>query len=145
MNKPQDEETHADELRAWAKGMHAIEAATELLIRGGYAQDWRPWVREDAPRGGHWIAFENISESIGGLSGGQQRFLRIAASLGADVPIILADEISGIDRKHLVLVLSAISHAHGSHVSGRAVGMIDGTPQIVGTDALAPWPSSTTD
>ncbi len=25
--------THADDLRAWARGMYTIEAATELLIR----------------------------------------------------------------------------------------------------------------
>lgn len=53
--------THEDELRAWAKGMYAIEAATELLLRafgGSLAQPGNPWICTDAERGNSWINFE---------------------------------------------------------------------------------------
>jgi len=94
---------HEDALRAWAKGLLPLEAATELLIRGGYAGETRPWVQYDEFLERPWIDFASIPELIGGMSGGQQRFLRIAASLGADAPVILADELSGLDLPDEVL------------------------------------------
>ncbi|ALV47802.1 hypothetical protein MB46_19960 (plasmid) [Arthrobacter alpinus] len=39
--------THEERLRAWAKGLHALVAATELLIRaygGVVAKPGNPWV-----------------------------------------------------------------------------------------------------
>lgn len=136
-------DTHDDQLREWARGMNPLAAATELLIRTGYAQRDRPWVRYDDDRRRPWIDFQAIPELLGGLSGGQQRVLRIAASLGADVPIILADEISGIDRDVVVLVLAAIAHASGTHEPGRSIDFIDGQPRIVAVDALYTWPTTT--
>jgi ABC-type branched-subunit amino acid transport system ATPase component len=133
-----DDETPAAELRAWAAGRTDISAATELLIRGGYAQRWRPWVHADDGVG-HWIDFASLPELIGAMSGGQQRFLRIAASLGADVPIVLGDEVAGLDREHTRLVLAAVAHANGMHEPGRTVELVEDTPRIVPTSALYTW------
>lgn len=136
-------DTHDDQLREWARGMNPLAAATELLIRTGYAQRGRPWVRYDEDRQRPWIDFQAIPELLGGLSGGQQRVLRIAASLGADVPVILGDEIAGIDRDVVVLVLAAIAHASGTHEPGRSIDFVDGQPRIVAVDALYTWPTTT--
>jgi hypothetical protein len=130
-----------DELRDWAKGMTGLEAATEMLIRGGYAQEWRPWVRYDEQRGRHWIDFDSIPEQAGGMSGGEQRFLRVAASLGSDSPIILGDEVTGTDRRHVQLILAAIAHAAGVGTPGHDVEHDDnGVAHIVTAPALYTWP-----
>ncbi|NKX55921.1 hypothetical protein [Arthrobacter mobilis] len=124
---------HEDDLRAWAKGMHTIEAATELLIRafgGRYAAVGRPWIRKDGSDGKPWIDFEVIPECIGGSSGGERRFLMLAASLADNVPVVLSDTIPGMDRENLDLVLAAIAHAGGSHEHSDKLG------------SLYPWPRS---
>ena len=48
-------------------------------------------------------------------SSGQLRLLRAAASLADGRPVDLGDAASGLDRRHLQLLLAAISHAGGSH------------------------------
>lgn len=122
------EDTPVAGLREWASGLYPLEAATELLIRAGFAQSWRPWVAPCYPDGDqdrahwHWIDFEAIPEMIGDMSGGQQRVLRLAASLGAGgVPVSLNDDLSGLDRRLSALVLAAFSHALGTHQSGGAL------------------------
>ena len=95
-------------LRDWANGQLTCEAATELLIRTGLAEQGLPWVEPDG-----WIDFEKIADNVGTLSGEQQRILRIAASIFGAQEITLGDHITGIDRIHLELVLAAIAHAHG--------------------------------
>jgi hypothetical protein len=122
-----DEREHHGQLRGWARGVPALEAATELLIRGGWAQPSRPWVHRFDGRAGHWVAFDAIPDHIGGLSGGQRRYLRIAASLGAGVPVDLDDALSTLDRRSVDLVLAAVAHAAGCAGSGVA---------------LHPWPDS---
>jgi len=104
-------------LRAWARGSYPLEAATELLIRafdGRFVQPGWPWMHPTA--GGQWIDFAAIPEQAGGLSGGEQRLLRIAASIGSpDVTVNLGDCLTGVDRPTLELVLAAVAHAAGSH------------------------------
>src|SRR6478735_4851433 len=90
-----------DQLRRWAHGLYTTEAATELLIRahnGAFASDVRPWIKRT--HRSHWIDFPNITEHLDGLSGGEQRLLRIAASIGSDeaTPVKLGDALSGLDR-----------------------------------------------
>jgi len=106
---------HANDLREWAGGNLAMMAATELLIRGfdgSFINPGYPWmeVRDD---GGAWINFEAIPEHIGAKSGGEQRFLTIAASIGdsaVDVNLYMA---LSLDQKHMDLVVCAVAHAGG--------------------------------
>ena len=56
-----DVEEHHAQLRAWAKGIHGLEAATELLIRGfdgRFADPGCPWVHPT--ESGHWVDFDSI-------------------------------------------------------------------------------------
>lgn len=129
------------ELRAWAKGSYDQEAATELLIRafgGRFASPGLAWmgVRDD---GGPWIDFNAIPDGIGGLSGGEKRFLLLAASLGGQVEINLGDVLS-LDRDLLKLVLAAVAHAAGSHEGVEITETADGRPTFERVGTLYPWP-----
>ena len=106
-----------DQLRQWARGLYTTEAATELLIRAHhstFASIQRPWIKPTD--NAHWIDFPAITEHLGALSGGEQRLLRIAASIGSDeaTPVRLGDVVSGLDRPTLRLVLAAVARAGGS-------------------------------
>ena len=46
-------------------------------------------------------------------SGGEQRILRLAASLADGIPVSLSDAITGLDRSNLSHLLAAIRHASG--------------------------------
>ncbi|MDF2050268.1 hypothetical protein [Arthrobacter sp. Cr_A7] len=144
--------THADDLRAWARGSYTIEAATELLLRafgGRYAAPGNPWVHasEDL-EGAHqvraWIDFESIPEEVGVLSGGERRFLLIAASIAENIPVVLADVVPGLDRENLDLVLAAIAHAGGSHQHSDIRETPDGSMSLRPgyLESLHPWPKA---
>lgn len=121
---------HALTLRAWAKGVYSAEAAVELLIRTGFAQPGHPWCQPDG-----WVDFEILRDGISGYSSGEQRLLRIACSLFGTEPVDLSEDIPGLDRKYLDLVLAAIAHAGGSHEhSDFSTGTTD--------DPLHEWPAS---
>lgn len=137
------DETPVADLRDWARGLYALEAATELLIRGRWAQTWRPWVlKRDG--GGWWIDFEDLPNHIHELSGGEYRFLRFAASISGEYPSgPPLSEVSGLDRRNVDLVLAAIAHAAGTHEqSGIEYDKETGRPLgIVHYDeSLHPWP-----
>lgn len=102
-------------LRVWARGIYPIEAGVELLIRTGLTGG--PWVRRNTQvRDRWWVDVDEIDENtIGAYSGGQQRLLRIAAALLGGEPSALYEDVPGLDRAHLALVLAAIAHAGGSH------------------------------
>ena len=113
MNTTTGLQTHYNALRSWAEGMNTTAAATELLIRGDWAQPSRPWIHTE-PNGTVWCDFAAIPHQIGAYSGGEQRFLRIAASIAnSDVTISIGDNISGLGHAHVALVLAAIAHAAG--------------------------------
>ena len=141
--------THADDLRRWAKGMYGLEAATELLIRafnGKFAAPGNPWIHTspDAVGPGQvsaWIDFESIPDQLGALSGGERRFLQLAASLAGEVHVVSGDVVSGLDRGNLELVLAAVAHAGGSHEHSGMTLHEDGTPKaFTHLTALYPWP-----
>ncbi|UKA56753.1 hypothetical protein LFT45_23040 (plasmid) [Arthrobacter sp. FW305-BF8] len=142
--------THIDDLRVWAKGMYTIEAATELLIRafgGKFAAPGNPWVHTSAePQGpgqvSAWIDFAAIPDETGALSGGERRFLLLAASLAEDIPVVLGDLVPGLDRENLDLVLAAIAHAGGSHQHSDVRFNEDGSMSLGKgyLDSLHPWP-----
>ena len=144
--------THADDLRAWAKGVYTIEAATELLLHafgGRYAAVGNPWVHAAATTAeGYpehaWVDFVALGEHAesGAYSGGERRFLLLAASLAEDVPVVLRDVVPGLDRENLDLVLAAIAHAGGSHEHSDVRFNEDGSMSLGKgyLDSLHPWP-----
>ena len=134
-------ERHHAQLRAWAKGIYGLEAATELLIRGfdgRFADPGCPWVHPTAS--GHWVDFDAIPALMGALSGGEQRFLQITASLsGNDTEVNLADAMAGLDRAHLHLVLAGVAHASGSHEQQELTFRPDGTVAFTRPGAIDRW------
>ena len=133
-------------LRAWAKGMYATEAAAELLIR---ACDGRlllgPWIRTDQAESGiAWLDATRVDDAAY-LSGGQLRVLRIAASLvSSQSPVSLGDELPGLSRGDLELVLAAVAHASGSHQhSDMLIDLDAGVYESRGyKPSLHPWPET---
>lgn len=140
-----------DDLRAWARGLTTLEAATELLIRGiggRFAQPGNPWIKHEtgvlgsaAPR--YWVDLDVIADHTDKLSGGERAFLQLVAPLGSgDVEINLSDTISRLDRPTLELVLAVIAHAAGSH---QQTGLVyDDARAVTGFEQLGslyPWPA----
>ncbi len=131
-------------LRDWADGLRPVRAAVELLIRGGFAEGGEPWIRQDESLLGArvWVDFERLPDLVGGLSDGQVAFLRLAASTAADVPVILGDEVAGLDRSQTELLLAAIAHTAGFTERDRIVtDADDGTPTLGWSEPLMVWPA----
>ena len=131
-----------DQLRRWARGMYTTEAATELLIRAGnsaFASKERPWIKP----GDHsyWIDFPAINEHLDAFSGGEQRLLRIIASIGSNesTPVRLGDVVNGLDRPTLGLVLAGVAHAGSSHQHSSLWIDRDGRATITREPTLYPW------
>ncbi len=146
-------ETHAG-LRAWAKGIYPLEAGVELLIRacgGRFANASLPWVQPGEDPGWWWIDVAAMNESsLAGLSGGEARMVRIAASLLGGSPVNLYDAIPGLDRDHIELLLAAIAHSSGSHehsgplvpdAQGRFVDQDGVRMSFERLGSLYPWPT----
>lgn len=110
--------THAG-LRAWAKGLYPLEAAVELLVRfaaGRFATPGNPWIQPCDQAGWWWLDPGRINDdNLAALSGGEQRILRIVASLADGEPADLGRTLPGLDRETMALVLAAMAHANGSH------------------------------
>lgn len=127
-------------LRAWAKGIYHVEAAVELLIRGRWAGPSRPWIQACDTWPGEpqmwFVDWEVLEQEMGVLSGGEQRYLRIASLIGRDQL-----DVAGIDREHVDLILAAIAHAAGTHEGSVATFNPDG--RITGftqPGTLHAWP-----
>lgn len=136
------DEVTQEAVRDWARGMYALEAGVELLIRAGRVFEGAPWVvRESAHR--TYIDVSALEEHMGAWSGGEQRLARIAASLLGGNPVDLAEDIPGLDRAGVELVLAAIAHASGSHEHGGFNHDETGRPTgIVKLASLYPWPEA---
>ena len=136
-----DTERHHAQLRAWAKGIYGLEAATELLIRGfdgRFADPDCPWVHPTVS--GHWIDFDAIPALMGALSDGEQRFLQIAASLSdGDTEVNLGYALAGLDRAHVHLVLAGVAHASGTHEQQELTVRPDGTVAFTRPGAIYRW------
>lgn len=139
-NEPMSAAEHEESLRGWAHGSTTLVAATELLIRAGFAQAGRPWIHFDEIARRPWVGFDEIPDLSAGMSGGERRLLRIAASLGGTTPIILGDEVTGLDRKWTELVSTAIVHAAGFTESTSDIVTEGGQPTIISVPPLAQWP-----
>jgi hypothetical protein len=137
--------THAG-LRLWAKGLYPLEAAVELLVRtahGRFASPSCPWIQPCDQPGWWWLDHEQITDdNLAVLSGGEQRILRIVASLAGGRPVNLYADLPGLDRDLMSLVLAAMAHANGSHEHAdirldhqRGVAVLGGR-----LPSLHPWP-----
>lgn len=133
-------------LRSWAKGLYPLEAAVELLVRasdGRFANPGYPWIQPCDQPGWWWLDHEAITDdNLCALSGGEQRILRIVASLAGGTPVNLYAELPGLDRELMSLALAAMAHANGSHEHAdiridhdRGVAVLDGH-----LPSLHPWP-----
>ncbi|WP_454049858.1 hypothetical protein [Cellulomonas sp. Marseille-Q8402] len=106
-------------LRAWARGLFPLEAATELLIRAGFARAQDPWVRREPsdanPSDAVWIDFAAVSAFVEPMSAGERRVLLFAASLSGvdDAPAIRLGEMMSVEPRRLALLVAALAHAGG--------------------------------
>jgi len=137
--------THAG-LRSWARGLYPLEAAVELLVRandGRFANPGYPWIQPCDQPGWWWLDHQAITDdNLCALSGGEQRILRVVASLAGGTPVNLYADLPGLDRDHMSLVLAAVAHANGSHEhAGIRIGHERGVAVLDGRlPSLHPWP-----
>lgn len=113
-------------LRAHAAGLLADTAAVGLLIAHRYwlarpaftTRFLHPVTADDGHPIGAWIDWPAAITALenGELpsSGSEADMLRIAASLAADLPVILRDVLGGLDRANIAAVTTAITAANGT-------------------------------
>ena len=114
----------ADAIRAGAAGLHALEAACDLVIGAGWLHrdDFSSFVStvtsttDGATELAHidWQALIS-SRDAGRLpcGSGENRILRLAASIAAGIPVDLNKALRGLDRSNIALVVRAVHHANG--------------------------------
>ena len=112
-------------LRACAAGFYPSEAGTGLLIsHGGFLDrpDFGAFIHTgtsitDGITEMAEISWQDMITALhqGHLpvSAGEQRILRIAASIAGGTPVTLRDAIPGLDDRNLKLTITAIRHAAG--------------------------------
>jgi hypothetical protein len=110
-------------LRAHAQGLYCLEAAAELLIA-------KSWLHRDDFTSrfvtlhpgigrGQQVAVIDWPAVIAALgsslpcSGGEQRMLRITASLADAIPVDLQDTLTSLDDENITRLVTAILHASG--------------------------------
>ena len=110
-------------LRAHAQGLYCLEAAAELLIA-------RSWLHRDdftsrfvtvhpGIGSGQLMAVIDWPAAVAALgsglacSGGEQRMLKITASLADGIPVDLQDTLTGLDDDNIARLVTAILHASG--------------------------------
>ena len=134
----------AAELRSWAAGSYALEAAVELLCRafdGRFASSWAPWIVPTDTGRSCWLDPDLIDSNSGVYSGGERRLLTLVQALASDgMWLDLGAVLPGLDRLHQALVLAAIAHASGSHEHSEWTIGEDGQSRFVRLPSLFPWP-----
>jgi hypothetical protein len=113
-------------LRAWAAGIYATEAGVDLLIGHDtwlHRRDFTgPFVHTGVSVSDGITAMAEVDSAAtitaldaGDLpcSGGEQRMLRLAASIVGGTPVSLRDTLTGIDHRNVQLVITAVLHASG--------------------------------
>jgi len=120
----------ADGLRAHAQGLYCLEAAAELLI----TQSWlhrddftsrfitvHPGIGSGQPVA--VIDWRAVIAALGSslpCSGGEQRMLKITASLADGIPVDLREALTGLDQRNLDLLIPAIRLASGQRPAASA-------------------------
>jgi len=105
-------------LRAGASGLYALEAGTGLIIAHGHwpgRDDFASFIDHGAGTAAiDWeAAISAVNAGCLPCSGGEQRMLRLAASLAADIPVQLGDAVTGIDQRNTDLLVESVLHASG--------------------------------
>jgi hypothetical protein len=110
-------------LRAHAQGLYCLEAAAELLIAKSwlYRDDFTSRFVTLHPGIGRgqqvavidWPAVIAALGSSLPCSGGEQRMLRITASLADGIPVDLQDTLTSLDDENITRLVTAILHASG--------------------------------
>ena len=121
----------AGAVRAGAAGLYSLEAACELIIGAGWLHrgDFACFVSTGTSLTDgvtelaciDWQAA--ISCRDAGLlpcSSGENRILRLAASIAAGIPVDLNDALTGLDQARIALVVRAVGHANGQRPSGNS-------------------------
>ena len=113
-------------LHACAAGLYPLEAGVALLTAEGTflrrddftsrfishgTNTTDPAATKAAIDWAAAIAALNVGELP--CSGGEQPILRLAASLAGGIPVSLSDAITGLDRRNVRHLLTAIRHASG--------------------------------
>lgn len=120
-----------DALRAGAAGRYSLEAACELVISTGWLRrsdsirfistgtSLTDGVTELAHIDWHAVI---TSRDTGLLpcSSGENRVLRLAASIASGIPVDLNDALSGLDQASIALVVQAVRHANGQRPADHA-------------------------
>lgn len=107
--RPQPEPGIAEALRAGAAGLYPLEAACELLMSTSWLHrdDFAPFIRAGTSTTGGVTELAEIDwqaaitgRDTGQLpcSGGENRILRVAASIAAGIPVDLQDTLSSLDE-----------------------------------------------
>ena len=114
----------AGAVRAGASGLYSLEAACDLVIGTGWLHrdDFARFIStgtsltDGATELAHidWQA-AITSRETGRLpcSSGENRILRLAASIAAGIPVDLNDALTGLDQARIALVVRAVRHANG--------------------------------
>ena len=119
-------------LRACARGFYPAEASAELLIshesflaRSDFTSRFIR-LGTSITDGITTMASIDWPATITALdtgnlpcSGGEQRMLRLAASLASGIPVNLRDALSGLDDRNINLVITAVLHASGKRQQAR--------------------------
>ena len=113
-------------LRAGADALHALEAATGLIIAHASwlaREGLRPASSTSAPASPtpapRWPASSGkprstrLAPANSPPGRGERRMLHLAASLARDVPVSLGEAITGIDDHNVGLLVKAVLHASG--------------------------------
>jgi hypothetical protein len=114
----------ADAVRVGASGLYSLEAACDLVIGTGWLhrEDFSSFVTtvtsitDGVTELAHidWQAV--IDSRDAGLlpcGSGENRLLRLAASIAAGIPVDLNDALCGLDQSSISLVVRAVRHANG--------------------------------
>ena len=108
-------------LRACASGIYALEAGTELLIANGtflrrsdFTGRFVLHGQNDGLAAIDWeTAITALTSGELPCSGGEQRILKLAASLAAGIPVDLNDAVTGLDPHNSRLLVAAVLRASG--------------------------------
>ena len=128
---PQPEPAIAAALRAGAAGLYPLEAACELLIATSWLHrdDFASFIRTGTSitNGVTELAEIDWQAAITGrdsgllpCSGGENRTLRLAASIAAGIPVDLQHVLSSLDETSIGLIVRAVRHANGQRPADRA-------------------------